>query len=51
MGSQSLKESIDGMVSEVVDALQGISRIKNSLGGLRQQSETATVIHEINQII
>lgn len=51
MGSQSLKMSIDGMVSEVVELFQGIEMVKHSMSGMRQHTEAETVMHEINQLI
>lgn len=48
---EELKLAIDGYVLEASDTFKSIDIIKDSLGGLRQQSEAAIMIHEMNQII
>lgn len=43
--------AVDGFTIEAGEIFKGIEEVKSSLGGLRQQSEQAIMIHEMNQII
>lgn len=49
--SEELKEAVDLHIMQAGEIFKGIEDTKYALEGLRQQSEQAIMIHEMNQII